>query len=79
MFAGDMNPIQEIVAYLKTVPFRPFVIHTTDGREFPVLHPDFLTITPRGKILYERDEKSTAFISPLHVVSVESLPETATA
>ena len=75
IFRVVVNPLEEILAFLRTVPFRPFAIRTSDGREFQVLHPDFLTITPRKKILYERDAQSTAFISPLQVVSVESLPE----
>ena len=70
-----MNPLQEILAFLRTTPFHPFAIRTSDGREFRILHPDFLTITPRGKILFETND-SAAFISPLHVVTVESMPET---
>ena len=72
-----MNPIPEILAHLNTVPFRAFAIRTSDGRGFRVLHPDFLTITARGRILYEQDETHTAFILPLHVVGVESLSEQA--
>lgn len=73
-----MNPLVEIRAYLQAVPFRPFAIHTSDGRSFRVQHPDFLTVTPRGRILFEADDLS-AFISPLHVVSVEHVTEPASA
>lgn len=74
-----MNPLPDIIAFLQASPFQPFAIFTSDGRKFPVLHPDFLTVTARGKLLYERDERTAAWISPLHVVSVEPWSETATA
>ena len=73
-----MNPLHEILAFLRATPFRPFCIRTRDGREFRILHTDFLTVTARGKILFETDA-TAAFISPVHVVGVESLPETAAA
>ena len=73
-----MNPLHEILAFLRTTPFRPFAIRTSEGREFRILHTDFLTVTARGKILFETDD-TAAFISPLHVVSVDSLPESARA
>ena len=30
------------------VPFRPFEIVLADGRAFPVPHPDFLSVSPKG-------------------------------
>jgi hypothetical protein len=33
------------------LPFTPFDIHLVDGRIFPVLHRDFLSIGPMGKTL----------------------------
>ena len=74
-----MNPLPDIIAFLRASPFHPFAIHTSDGRQFQVLHPDFLTVTARGKLLFERDERTAAWISPLHVVSVGALPESASA
>lgn len=73
-----MNPLHEIRACLRAVPFRPFIIRVTDGREFPVPHPDFLTVTPRGTILFEHGDDS-AYISPLHVVSVDKPAQSASA
>ncbi|OGV66934.1 MAG: hypothetical protein A3K19_03650 [Lentisphaerae bacterium RIFOXYB12_FULL_65_16] len=32
-------------------PFKPFVINLSDGRSFPIPHPDFLLIPPAGDIV----------------------------
>ena len=29
-------------------PFRPFTVHLSDGRSFPVAHPDFLIVAPNS-------------------------------
>lgn len=73
-----MNALREIRACLAAVPFRPFTIRVTDGRAFHVPHPDFLTVTPRGTILFEKGDDS-AYISALHVVSVDKPAESAPA
>ena len=30
------------------MPFRPFSLVLADGRDFPVPHPDFLSVSPKG-------------------------------
>lgn len=39
-------------------PFRPFTIRMADGRNFPVLHPDFVAQSPSGRtvIVFQPDE-----------------------
>lgn len=32
-------------------PFRPFAIHTADGRTFPIPHSEFLACEPEGTTL----------------------------
>jgi hypothetical protein len=45
MKAEDIRKMQE------AVPFRPFSLVLADGRAFPVPHPDFLSISPKGTAL----------------------------
>jgi hypothetical protein len=33
----------------RAYPFRPFLIHLTEGRKIPVLHPEFMAHAPRGR------------------------------
>ena len=40
---------EEIRRALKAEPFRPFVLHTTDGRALPVPHPRFVLIVTGGE------------------------------
>ena len=51
--------VQQLRAAHRAVPFRPFNLHTADGREFHVPHPDFLSMSPTGRtvILYREDEE----------------------
>ncbi len=32
-------------------PFQPFEIHLADGRKIPVMHPEFMAQSPRGRTL----------------------------
>ena len=70
-----MNPIPMLRELLAAVPFRPFVVCLTDGRKLPVDHPDFMLITPSGRLIWEgRDENEFAIAMPLHVTGVKQLP-----
>lgn len=54
--------------------FQPFVVCLTDGRKLPVNHPDFLLITPSGRLVWEgRTENEFALAMPLHVTGVEQM------
>jgi hypothetical protein len=56
--------------------FRPFTIRTSDGREFPVPHREFIMITKRSVVL--ADQKGFVdILDPLHISSIRdssSLP-----
>ena len=43
--------IEQIRAARTAAPFKPFTIHTADGRSFHVSHPDFLSHHPAGRTL----------------------------
>ena len=52
-------------------PFRPFVIHLTDGTGLVVEHPEFLARSPTGRtaILYGKGD-SFEMIDLLHIMSI---------
>ena len=52
--------------------FQPFVIRTSDGREFKVPHPEFVVI---GKyaIAVVDDDGHINTIAPLHIASIKDL------
>ena len=49
----------ELRKALHARPFRPFTIYMADGRTLRVIHPDFVAISPTGRmasVYTERDE-----------------------
>jgi hypothetical protein len=49
--------------------FRPFVIRTSDDREFPVPHREFIFLTKRSVIVADR-EGYVDILDPLHIASL---------
>jgi len=41
--------IEQLRTTLGTKPFQPFRVRMADGRQFPIPHPDFLTMSPTGR------------------------------
>jgi hypothetical protein len=55
--------------------FVPFVIRTSDGREYSVPTADQVFITPRGnRVIVVDDYGATAVLGPLHINSVIDQP-----
>ncbi len=52
--------------------FRPFVLVTTDGRKFPVPHPEFVAVG-KGVVVVLHPDDTSSTIDALHIVSVEDL------
>jgi hypothetical protein len=51
--------------------FVPFVIRTSDGREYSVPKADHAFVTPRGdRLVVVDDEGTTAVLGPLHINSI---------
>ena len=60
---------------LARVPFVPFSVRTSDGREYSVPKVDHAYITPRGNRVIVTDDKGTvAILGPLHINSVIQQP-----
>lgn len=74
-----MNLLEQLRTLLHASPFRPFRVHLTNGRTFTVRQPDFLTVTGRGNVIYEPTHEVGAWVSPLHIVTLDTVPDSAAA
>ena len=52
--------------------FKPFIIHLSDGRQFKVLHPEFILVG-KGIVAVLREDDLVESLDPLHIVSVEDI------
>ena len=60
---------------LARMPFVPFSVRTSDGREYSVPTVDYADITPPGNRVIVTDDKGTvAILGPLHINSVIEQP-----
>ncbi len=55
--------------------FRPFIIRTTDGREYEVAHPEFVLVAPNELGVVSKDGYIDT-LDPLHIVSLRTLAAT---
>jgi hypothetical protein len=66
----------------KAQPFVPFTIHLSDGRSFDVPHPEWLWLTPGGRVAWvahgPRGTRSD-MVDLLHVTSLELKPPSSSA
>ena len=65
----------EVRRLMNAEPFVPFMIRTSDGRQYRVKHPDYVAISPKGgRITVYANEETGTMLSALHVVAAEELP-----
>lgn len=50
--------------------FNPFVIHLSDGRKFPVPHPEFVAVGRNVVVVIGKNDRVN-MIDPLHIRSLE--------
>ena len=63
--------IVDVRERLLAVPFVPFVIRTSDGREYSVPLRDHALVTPRGnRVVVVDDEGTTAVLGPIRINSI---------
>jgi len=63
--------ITDVRERLLAASFVPFVIRTSDGREYSVPTADHAFITPRGnRVIVVADNGATAVLGPIHINSV---------
>ena len=68
--------IDQLRKLYEAQPFHPFMMHLADGRQLPVVHREFLAISPSGRtfIVYQPDE-SFNIVDLLLVTDLEVKPE----
>jgi hypothetical protein len=64
--------IQRIRELLRTAPFAPFKIKTSDGAEYLIATNDHAAVTPNNmRVLVFDDHEKQITLSGLHIVAVE--------
>ena len=62
----------EVRKLMNAEPFSPFLVKTSDGKQYRVKHPDYVAISPKGgRVTLYDDEETTTTLSALHIVGVE--------
>ena len=51
--------------------FRPFTVHLSDGRNFQVNHPEFISVGRNIVSIINEQDDIPQYIDPLHIVSLE--------
>ena len=63
--------ISDVRSQLSKIPFLPFSIRTSDGREYSVPTVDHVFVTPRGnRVVVVTDDDGVAILGPLHIAGV---------
>jgi hypothetical protein len=64
--------VEKIRQLLHMMPFVPFKIRTTDGREYVVPTADHAVVRPTGtRVIIFGDQDQDIYLSGLHIVAVE--------
>lgn len=67
--------VEQLRAARRVIPFRPFKIHLSDGRQFRVRHPDFFFVSPGGETVFVFNRKGAAAIMGSSLItSIELIP-----
>jgi hypothetical protein len=69
-----MIKISDIQVYHQSRPFDPFDIRTSDGRVYSVEHPEFLSLTHGGHVIfYVTDDDRLITIATSQIVALEKM------
>ena len=68
--------IDQLRKLYEAQPFRPFAMHLADGRQLPVVHREFIMVSPSSltAIVYQLDD-SFNIVDLLLVTDLEVMPE----
>src|SRR4051812_31765018 len=62
----------EVRKLVHAEPVVPFLVKTSDGKQYRMKHPDYVAISPKGgRITVYADEETSTTVSALHIVAVE--------
>ena len=63
--------LEELRKWVRAVPFQPFLIELSSGRQLQVPHPDHILVG-RGMVAVEDDEGLIDVITALHITGIRS-------
>ena len=63
----DTDAIRKI---LKQEPFRQFMLRMNDGREYPVVHPEWLMVSPENVVYVDSSTENIIHLEPMLIASV---------
>jgi hypothetical protein len=64
---------EDVLQWLRREPFEPFQIHTSGGRVFEVLHPEYAALGETTMVVYFTGSNRWAEISLFQIDSIEKL------
>jgi hypothetical protein len=64
----------EEIRHKLTNGFRPFILHTSDGRKFTVPHKEFIMLTKRSVVVADKDG-FVDILDPMHITGIRELAE----
>jgi hypothetical protein len=67
--------LEKVREFLRSTPFAPFKIRTSDGKEYRVPTPDHAFVPPTkfARVIIFDDEDHEVHLSGLHLVAVERI------
>jgi len=67
--------IEKIRELCHAEPFRPFVLHFPDGRLIGVQHPDFVALSPTGRMISVFQQNGSESLIDLMLISDITIKE----
>lgn len=62
--------IRQLREFLRSAPFEPFELKLADGSVFKIRHPDYVSVSPRGRVIMWDKEDNAHHINPLLILSL---------
>ena len=63
---------EQLIKHLRSVPFQPFAIQMSDGREYAVRHPENLALSKHFAIFADPDQDVSVDLYLLHITSIKT-------
>ncbi len=72
----DMATRAQVRTMQTAQPFRPFLVKLTDGRSFPIPHPELVSCSVNGREMVVHDDEGMHLIEMLLVIEMVGIPGT---
>ncbi len=63
--------LSEIRSALEKTPFSPLEMTVSNGKKYPIEHPDFVHLLKAGMLILESNAGIVAMVDTDHIVSLE--------